>query len=631
VVDRTDDTPPRTAGGPPTLRVAALTALLAAILFVALARFADRHLSARIDLSEDGLSGWSATTERVLDQLDDLLSVELFITGEPEHAVAQLHRRRLLDAFDEFEDLAASRARVVLSDPNSSYPDRLRAERLRIRPTSLQEQAGTSRVEQDVYFGAVLRYRGAEQVLPFLHPVTLEYDVASAIARLVRGRPARIGWYVGRVPVPAEDGSNDGPSTRTDQDFTLVRAHLATRFEVVDVYGLANGVRVPADLDALCVLAPRDLGPRAAFEIEEFVRSGKGLLLLADRSRALVEARRVEDYDTGLESLLEAWGAPSSPRVLWDRTSSYKVETRSSVGGSAASIDYPLWNLVQGAGGPPEGSRFDTESPVTARLGMLLLRWAHPLEPGDVPTGLVRRALAESSENSWIIPLQRDIRPDAATVDATTRQLIASRDPAARHDLVVALEGRFPALDDGATGPPAADPTTGAPVAGTERTRRTADAVATRVAVVGDADWARDEVVAGPEGLSIIGQSSAAFMDNVVDWLVQSDELVALRARVPKDRRLVDFEARALEAAGVVESEGPTGMTRRAEQARRVAARERTLHTLYAAIGSLALVGLIAALAFARRRSSTLVPNRRDAAESTGTTAHDADAAGGAR
>lgn len=605
--------PVPTKGAPPTRRQALLTVLLAALVFLALARFAQRHVSARADLSADGLSGWSDATATIVGGLDDLLSIELFFTGAPKHASAQLHRRRLLDAFDEFEALAGDDVRVVLSDPNASFEDRQRAHGFRIFPVPMSEQSGTSRVQQNVYFGAVLRYRGLEEVVPFLSPVTLEYDVASAVHRLIEGERPRVGWYLGNVPVPEEE-RGEGPAFEPESDFGALRRHLEARYRIEDVFGLENGVRVPAALDALVMLAPRDLAPRAAFEVEEFVRAGGSLIVLADRTRAEVEARRLDGYATGLEDLFVAWGAPLSPDVIWDRTSAHRAQTVGGVGGTTSTIEYPLWVDVRERTGANEGAHFDDASPVTARLRQLIHSWVHPIEAAEPVSGVTRRWLSRSSENSWVVPNLGLLEVDSAAIEATTMQLTAGSAPAARHDLAVALEGRFPALDDAPTGPAAVDPTTRTEVPGTERERRREPAAAARVAIVGDADWARDRSIVAEDGMSLIGRQAATLLENLVDWGVSSDELVALRARVPSDRRLVDFEQRALEAEGVVEAEGIRGVTRRAERARARAQRDRLTWTAVSIGGSLLLVGAIVFVAFARRRASTLIddaPERR--------------------
>lgn len=609
-------------GAPPTRRQAALTALLASLVFLATARFAERHLSARVDLSEDGLSGWSDASAAIVGRLDDLLSVELFFTGAPKHAAAQLHRRRLLDAFDEFQSLAGDDVRVVLSDPNASFEDRQRAHGFRIFGVPMAEQSGTSRVQQNVYFGAVLRYRGLEEVVPFLSPVTLEYDVASAVHRLIEGERPRVGWFVGTVPVP-EDERGDGPAFATDTDFAALRRHLEARYRVEDVFGLESGVRVSSALDALVLLAPRELAPRAAFEIEEYVRGGGSLVVLADRSRAEVEARRLDGYATGLEDLFAAWGAPVSDEVVWDRTSAHRAQTTSGLGGAAGTIEYPLWVDLREATSAGPGARFDGTSPVTARLRQLILSWAHPIEPAAPVAGVTRRWLAQSSENAWSVESLGLLEVDPVSIEATTRQLIAGDARPERLALAVALEGRFPAADANALGPDslgpdALDPTSREPVPGTGRARRSEAAVPARVAIVGDADWARDRSVVAEEGMSLIGRQAASLLENLVDWGVSSDELVALRARVPSDRRLVDFERRALEAEGVVEAEGIRGATQRAERARSRARTERLTWTGVSIGGSLVLVAAIVAVAFARRRAVTVVedaPERRAGGE----------------
>jgi ABC-type uncharacterized transport system involved in gliding motility auxiliary subunit len=575
-----------------------LTAFLATALFLALSQFAARHFDLRVDLSEDQLSGWSPAAERVLERLDDTLSVELFVTGRPELSAAQLHRRRVLERFDELAASARGKVALVVSDPTDSYPDRLRAQRLGLSSVPVEDFSGTSRVSQDVWFAAVLRYRGREETIGFLHPLTLEYDVAAAVANLTAERRARLGWMVGDVPGDA------GAPSAPDSGFRALRRHLEQRFDVVEVFGLASGVALPADLDALVCLAPRELAPRAVFEIEEFVRAGGGLLVLSDRSRAVDAARRIETYATGLEPLFAAWGVPQAVEAVWDRVQATPlVVTRAAegrVGADQATVAYPLWPSIRAAG-------LDQDSPITARLRLLPLRWAHPFEAGAAVDGVVRASLARSSDESFVLPLSPEIRVDGASIDALTRELTVRFEPQA-YDLAVRLEGRFPTAFTGPVSPLAVDHATGAEVPGTERLARAEPAQTARVVLVGDSDFARDEVVALREGgLSQPGRVAALLLENAVDWLTLGEDLAALRMRSPRDRSLVDFDARAALAEGVEQAEHLSGITAAAQRAKARAAAERRSHTLASFSGSLVLVALLAGVSIVRRRRAPLV------------------------
>lgn len=581
---------------PPSRRAAHLSVVLAAALFVALAHLVSRHFDVRVDLSEDRLSGWSPAALRVVERLDDTLAIELFVTARPELAAAQLHRRRLMDRFDELAASSGGRVEIVVSDPSASYADRLRAERLGITPIELEDFSGTSLVRQDVWFAAVLRHRGREQVLGFLHPLTLEYDVASAAARLASQRRTRLGWFVGDLP------KDEDEVRTTDPGFTVLRRHLERRFEVVDVYGLDSGVTLPKDLDVLVCVAPRTLAPRAVFELDDHVRGGGALVVLADRSRANAAARRVDTYATGLENLFEAWGSPQTDGAVWDRMRPTKIQVSSGAEGGVArtsSVDFPFWPTILADG-------LSQTSPVTARMRVVAMRWAHPFLEAEPKDGVVRTSLVRSSDAAFATVLEPLIRVDGASIDGTTKELIAAGRPSA-FDLAVALEGTFPSLF-GERSPPAVDHATGADVAGTERPRTHTEARAARVVLFGDADFARDEVIAAPDGgLAPIGRVAALLVENALDWVALDDELAVLRMRSPKDRRLVDFDARARLAEGVEQAEGLAGRTAAAERARARAALSRRTWTAASLGGSLLLVGALVAVAVVRRRSAPLV------------------------
>ena len=542
---------------------AGLTTVFLLGIVVLANRLSRDHLSLRVDLTEEGLHTLSPATERLLGGLDDVLQVDAFLTGEPEHAAVQIARGRMLDLLRELQGASGGRMELRLRDPNSSSEDRLEAQKLGIPPVPHAAFQGTSTVQQDLYFGLVLRYHGGERVLPFCLPQNLEHELAFAVHGLSRERQPVVGTITG-----------------VDM-FRSVRDVLSLSYRVKELAGLDSGDPIPDDVDLLLVLAPVALRVRAAFAIDQFAQSGKPVVMLLDEQFAS-QAGLERIGETGVDPLLRAWGTPLSNGIVWDdRCNIWRVERRVQVGGGSGvttePVTYYYWPRVE-----PEAMA--TDHPVTAAQPGVNLYWAHGVGDRNRPEGVRRTELLATSERAWIVPPpQSGFGTDPADLKAKALEL-AARGDAARHALCVLLEGPLPsAFAEGAPAPfdpfvPAGAPAvTDEPVVSAER-----DA---RVVVMGDSDWVRDG--------STFQEENRMFLSNLVDWMVLEHDLVALRSRRPLERRIVDFEE---EARAAIPPPDPNGGWSEAEElsrlhaeASQVAQRRRWTAVLTAAAGSLAL------------------------------------------
>lgn len=567
--------------------------LLGALLWLGVLAFANLlardHMGFVRDLSEERLATPSPVAGDLLARLDDRLQVELYFTSAIEHGPLQLAQRQMLDLLGELRRLGGGRIELVRADPARSGEARLEAERLGIQPLDITAQRGTSAVAQRVHLGAVLRYRGRQEVLPLVLPQSLEVLFLGAVQQLLRERPPRIGWFA-----PEED----------PERFRLARELLHRRAEIVPMDGLAEGFAVPSDLDLLVVLAPRELHPRAAFEIDQHVRRGGALLALVDRSQANVAARSLRPVRTGLEALFEVWGLAVDPRVVFDAKHHAVIGLRRGQGGVQRQ-PYPFFVRVERGG-------MDETHPGTLGLDSAELFWAHPLMLEASPAGVERAVLLSSSDQTWPVEPSGSLDFSAEAVRSLETELLV-RGGAAALPLAVALVGRLPSPHANLPPPPARDPFGGPDRAPRADQRGLAEAAgAARVVLVGDADWAAQMGLAPADegGLSARPFENRALLENLVDWLLAEPEMAALRARRPKDRRIEDFFAQELEREGVTRLAGaldPAGSAARTlaqERALARAERRRWMWTAGSFALSLLAVAALSGVALRRRRAA---------------------------
>lgn len=420
-----------------------LSAVLLFGIVLLVNRIASRHLVVRRDFSQDQLYAVSDATRRILGRLEDRLQVKAYFTGDVQSGDVALAKARLEGLLAEFEAISDGRLHVDTVDPNTSSEALSEAQELGLIAYPVESVRGIQRIKQDVYLGLVLRYRGREEVLPFVLPDSFEIAVSSSIYSILRETKSIVGWF-GDDPVPGSHDAQYGT-------FTRLRGLLSQQHVVETVEHLASGEPVPERVDVLLVVRPKELHPRAAFAIDQFVQRGGRLVVFVDQAETSPLGPSRITKATGLESLLELWGALPTPQHVWDPASFGKLPlTRQRM---RLELDYPLFVRMR------EDS-FDATLPPAANLQDGVFCWAQPIKPAEPPAGVTRSILAQSSPDSYRVDLTENVLVDQdmeGMVKAVTASLYAIGD-GQRYALGVVLSGSFPSPFDG--GAPALwDPT----------------------------------------------------------------------------------------------------------------------------------------------------------------------------
>lgn len=531
-----------------------LTAVLLFVVAVQVNRLAQRFIHERRDFSEDQLYAVSPATRAILGRLDDQLSLSAYITDRLELGDLALLQARVRTQLSELSALGGERVRLTEVDPSIDSTALGAAQTFGMRPYQDGQSSGTRFSASAAYMGLVLRYRGREEVLAQMNPWSLEAEFAGAVRRLLTNRRLVVGW-LGDRPV------DNAAYTNQVGSFEVAKARLGSRYEVqaLEAARLEAGSPVPEQVEAIVVVRPDRLHPRAVFALDQFVQRGGRLLLCVDWVRiplgglAQHEAQGKAPNLSGLEALLSSWGAPIGAYHVWD------VERAGEVGRAikppaGSGEQYRLRRLADPACPVlPPGSG-ESIWPPTSVMGALQLYWAQAIQEAEAPAGLRRLNVLHTSERTWPTdgPLGRAV---TSVGDIESLSTSLAHDPSLRQarTLACVLEGRFPSpFTRGAPAP--FDATTderGGPIETTDEPVLSA-AEESAVVVIGDSDWLRDPAP-GDQRLLMPGlvESHARFLDDTVDWLLRDDELIAVRAKKPRSRPLHDFDAEALAEVGL--------------------------------------------------------------------------------
>ena len=318
-------------------------------------------------------------------------------------------------------------------------------------------------------------------------------------------------------------------------EFEQIRQYLGRDYQVRGV-ALDGATGVPAEIDTLVVLKPRDLAPRAVFHVDQYLMRGGRVIVCAGAYDAKFDSNglSVVPVKSGLDEWLAHFGVDVQDTLLLDdRNQSLPIpEVRMTPLGMIRTwsmAPYPYLAEVRDDG--------LLHAEITSRLSAVGIYWGSPLTVDRAKAGeLDVQEILRSSARSWTSDdLTRVGRVDyEVPAEGLEPRLLA-----------VVLGGRFPSYFAGQTAPPR-DGALGAETTepGTQDVvlDRSPD---TRLAVVGDAAFLSDFVAqALGTGESGYFAENLAFTQNLIDWMNLDSDLIGIRSRAAGVRRLPQVEKR---------------------------------------------------------------------------------------
>ncbi len=361
----------------------------------------------------------------------------------------------------------------------------------------------------------------------------------------------------GAPEIPGLSGMGGGPR------FSKLRDALGQSMRWLDT-DLSDG-RVPAEADLLMVLAPQSLDEKQRFAIDQFLMQG-GTVVLASAPIDVEVGRGIQarKITSGLEDWLAGYGLGLGKKLVLDpQAGALPIPVDRHLGGLTVReiqlIDYPYIADVRGQG-------LSAASPITSGLGQLYVPWAVPIKvDADKNKGRKVTELLHSSSESWVSD-SLDLVPDFR---AYPRLGFAEAKQHGAQLLGVMVEGRFasafkgkgspllkaeqgkdkskdaagqgktdPPADQDAKDKPAAEPQSPAISGVIDRSPESARLIlmSSNALFTDNAE----ELVS--EGLGTRYRKAAELAQNLIDWSLEDQGLLAIRSRGHFARTLEPME-----------------------------------------------------------------------------------------
>lgn len=462
--------------------------VVAAILI--LLNFVSVRWFGRIDMTRNGQFTLADASKRLMQSLDDKVTVKAYFT-EDLPAPYNNHRRVLLDQLNEYRAYSGGNFQFEFVDPTGEQGEQ-EAQQQGIAPVQVQVVKEDKFEVKRAYMGMVFLYEDRKEVLPVIQNTsTLEYEISSTVNRLTNRTQRRIGLLA-------------GPGAPTVQELSRVQEILRKQYELVPV-DVARGTPVPADIGVLLVMAPASAVPEPVkFQIDQYLMNGGKVAFLLNRVEANLQNRFGRALELNLDDMLQQYGLRINADLVRDLQCASVTMVQQQYGYNIQSqVPFPYLPLV---------NTFSEGNMMVKDLQNLILFFASSIDTVGVGTkGLHAEILMRSSKQSgrqtgmfMFDPLQQYSReefvengiPFGAVVEGTFTSLYAGR----------------PAPMDttpGSTPPPSTFATT---------------SPKTRVVLIGDGDFARDQFSGG-------SRDNMALFANMVDYLVDDTGLITIRTK----------------------------------------------------------------------------------------------------
>jgi ABC-type uncharacterized transport system involved in gliding motility auxiliary subunit len=304
-----------------------------------------------------------------------------------------------------------------------------------------------------------------------------EQEVTNALIKVVTGRTPKVYFTQGHGEKDTANGERGG-------GYSSVNTSLTSNNFVVEKLVLAQQGAVPADADVVVIAGPRTdfLAPEIDV-LKAYLGKGGKLLVMLDPV-----IKPDQPQPSSLQALLKEWGITADDDVVLDVSGMGKLAlgTDESV---PVAVSYPA-------------------HPISDNFNLLtaypLARSMTPIEGGA--GGRTAQRLVETSRGSWGETDLKGLGSGGAKQD----------DADVKGPVSLAAAVSAPAAE----APPA-------PAANAGEEPKKAE---TRIVAFGDSDFASNG--------AINVQGNRDLFLNVVNWLAQQENLIAIRPKDPEDRRV---------------------------------------------------------------------------------------------
>ncbi|PLX23419.1 MAG: gliding motility-associated ABC transporter substrate-binding protein GldG [Marinilabiliales bacterium] len=417
--------------------------LISALAIILIINYISSNASFRLDLTADKRYTLSDATQEILDSLDDMVYIEIYLDGEIPIGFQRM-QKSVHELMDEFRIVAGSNIQFQFINPSESNDESARNAIYQdlyergLDPTNVKDRDKEGGVAEKILFpGAILTYKDKESPINLLmnNPglsaevnlnnsiQTLEYEFVDAIRKITTKQRKRIAFIEGQGEL---DEFYTGDITRAlNEYYDIDRVTIKDYVNILDPY------------DAVIVAGPtQEYSEKSKFILDQFIMKGGKVLWFVESVSVSMDSLSTGGMsfalmnDVNLSDQLFRYGVRINPNIIQDIQCAV-IPVNTSISGSqpkfapAPWLYFPLLN-------PSDNN------PITKGLNMIKTEFPSVIDTVGNNSTIKKSVLLSSSFSSKIlnIPLLISLREVSEQPDPAT--FIMPDNP-----IAVALEGKF--------------------------------------------------------------------------------------------------------------------------------------------------------------------------------------------
>lgn len=303
--------------------------LLIVILF--LLNGISRNYFFRWDLTDNDMYSLSTSSESVVEQVDDLLTMKVYFSDDLPGEYAN-NRRYLQDILEEYEALSDGNIRFEFFRPEDNKDIEQEAQKAGIMPVQMQVIENDKMEVKRVLMGMVILYEDKKEVLPVIQTTTgLEYEITTRIKKLVENNKPIVG--IAQI---------EGQESQTQN----IQNVLRQRYNVQTV-NLSD--EVPVDIGVLLMNGVSDsLSSNELTHLQTYLSRGGNMFLAQNRVKTNLQVQQAFVIQSNIFSLMEPYGFTIAENLVTDQVCG-RVSVQQQIGPIRMNVpmEYPLLPVVR--------------------------------------------------------------------------------------------------------------------------------------------------------------------------------------------------------------------------------------------------------------------------------------------
>ena len=303
--------------------------LLFIILF--LLNAISRNWFFRWDLTDNNMYSLSSSSEAVVEQVDDLLTMKVYFSDDLPGEYAN-NRRYLQDILEEYEALSDGNIRFEFFRPEDDKNIEQEAQKAGVMPVQMQVVENDKMEVKRVLMGMVILYEDKKEVLPVIQTTTgLEYEITSKIKKLVEINKPMVGI-----------AQFEGQASQ----FTNIQNLLNQRYTVQTV-NLAE--QIPVGLTAMLMSGVSDSLSLTEYDnLKNYLDNGGNLFLTQTKIKTNLQVQQAFPIQSNIFDLTREYGFLIDENLVTDKICG-RVSVQQQMGPIRMNVpmEYPLLPIIR--------------------------------------------------------------------------------------------------------------------------------------------------------------------------------------------------------------------------------------------------------------------------------------------